>query len=256
MPVTGSPVFELTQGRVVLGSTPAVAGVDFDLARGEFLALLGANGSGKTTLVRALLGLRPLNGGGLHVFGQPVGAFRDWARIGYVPQRASTALGGPASVLEIALSGRIARTRRFRRYTATDREATTDALDVVGLSELATVPAARLSGGQQQRVLIARALAGGPDVLVLDEPLSGVDIEHQERVARTLGDFHAGGGTVLLVAHSLGPTEDLITREVVMDAGTVTYDGPHLPHHVHTDHVHHTESHPAPSPLDRAAGAT
>ncbi|HWC15337.1 MAG TPA: ATP-binding cassette domain-containing protein [Actinomycetota bacterium] len=254
--MTPTRVFELAQGRVVLGSTIAVDGVDFELARGEFLALLGANGSGKTTLVRTLLRLCPLSGGGLRVFGEPLREFREWARIGYVPQRASTALGGPASVMEVALSGRIARTSRFRRYRAADRSTTMDALEVVGLSDLAAVPVARLSGGQQQRVLIARALAGAPDVLVLDEPLSGVDVEHQERVARTLGGFHDGGGTVLLVAHGLGPTEDLITREVVMDAGTVAYDGPHLPHHVHTDHVHHTEPHAAPSPLDRAAGAT
>lgn len=247
-------MFELSEARVELGSTIAVDGVDFELAGGEFLALLGANGSGKTTMVRALLGLAPISTGSLRLFGKPLRAFRDWARIGYVPQRASTAPAGPASVMEVVLTGRVARSSRFRRYGAADRSAAMHALEVGGLSELASLPIARLSGGQQQRVLIARALAGAPEVLVLDEPLSGVDLEHQETMARTLRDFNSGGGTVLLVAHGLGPMEDLVTREVVMDAGAVVYNGPHLPHHVHADHVHHPEAHMRPSPLDRAAG--
>ncbi len=255
MHVTEPAAFELDRGRVTLGSTVAVDDVRFALMPGEFLALLGPNGSGKTTLVRALLGLVPLSGGRLALFGQPLGDFRGWGRIGYVPQQGSTAPTGAASVLEVALSGRIARTRRFRRYGRADRMAALDALDVVGLRDLAAAPVMRLSGGQQQRVSIARALAGSPDVLVLDEPLSGVDAEHQERVATALRDFNSGGGAVLLVAHGLGPIEELVTREVVMEAGRVVYDGPHHPDHVHADHAHHRDSHFPSSALDRAAGA-
>lgn len=253
--MTDTAAFELDRGRVALGSTVAVDDVRFELMPGEFLALLGANGSGKTTLVRALLGLVPLAAGKLSVFGQPLGEFRDWRRIGYVPQQGSTAPTGAASVMEVALSGRIARTRRFRRYSDADRAAAVDALDVVGLGDLAAAPVMRLSGGQQQRVLIARALAGSPDVLILDEPLSGVDAEHQERVAAALRDFNSGGGSVLLVAHGLGPVEEFVTREVVMDSGKVVYDGPHHPDHVHADHAHHRDAHPGSSALDRAAGA-
>jgi zinc transport system ATP-binding protein len=251
-----SQVFELHDGRVAFDSTVVVNDVNFEHAPGEFLTLLGANGSGKTTLVRALLGLVPLTDGRVRLFGEPLAAFREWARIGYVPQRTAASPGGPASVVEVVLSGRIARTRRLRRYGTADRSAATKALEVVGLTELAAVPVARLSGGQQQRVLIGRALAGSPDVLVLDEPFSGVDVEHQERLAFALADFHDNGGTVLLVSHGLGPMEQLVTREVVMDAGKVVYDGPHHPDHVHADHVHHPERHAASSPLDRAAGAS
>lgn len=247
-------VFELRGGRVAVDGTVVVAEIDFEVDRGEFLTLLGANGSGKTTLVRALLGLVPVTAGTIRVFGDPLATFRDWARIGYVPQRTSTAPGGPASVMEVVLSGRIARTRLLRSYGGADRAAATRALEVVGLAELASFPVARLSGGQQQRVMIARALAGAPDVLVLDEPLSAVDFEHQEKLAVTLADFNRAGGTVLLVAHGLGPIEELVTREVVMHSGKVVYDGPHHPHHVHAEHVHHPEPHPAHSPLDRAAG--
>ena len=249
------PVFELHGGRVALDATLIIDNLDFELRPGEFLTLLGANGSGKTTLVRALLGLVPLSGGGLRLFGQPRTLFRDWYRIGYVPQRVLSAAGAPASVMEVVLSGRIARTASFRRYGREDRSAAANALEVVGLSDLAGIPVARLSGGQQQRVRIARALAGAPDVLVLDEPLSGVDLEHQDRVASALEHVHAASGTVLLVAHGLGPIEDLVTREVVLQGGKVVYEGPHHPHHVHTEHVHHPEPDSPSSPLDRAAGA-
>lgn len=252
--MTEQTIFKLDDGRVTLDSTVAVDGVDLQLDAGEFLALLGANGSGKTTLIRALLGLVPLTSGRLFLFGEPHSVFSGWAHIGYVPQRAAAMSAGAASVMEVVLAGRIARSRRLRRYGAADRAAAADALGVVGMTELAKAQVTHLSGGQQQRVLIARALAGAPDVLVLDEPLAGVDIEHQERVADALRDFSSKGGAVLLVAHGLGPVEDLVTREVVMEAGRVVYDGPHHPDHVHAEHVHHPEQVVSASPLDRAAG--
>ncbi|MFN2389747.1 MAG: metal ABC transporter ATP-binding protein [Actinomycetota bacterium] len=252
--MSGEAVFELRAGTVVLGSAVVVDGVDFTLDTGDFVALLGSNGSGKTTLVRALLGLVPLSAGSVHIFGSPLDRFAEWPRIGYVPQRASVAPGAPASVMEVVLSGRAGRSRRFRPYGTTDRRAAAEALDAVGLSALAADPVADLSGGQQQRVLIARALAGEPEVLVLDEPVSGVDLDHQESFAAILRDFNHEGGTVLLVAHGLGAMEELIGREVVMHAGKVTYEGPHHPHHVHAEHVHHPEVELGDSPLDRAAG--
>lgn len=252
MPIAPELVLHMRAGRVALDGTPVLHDVDFRLERGEFLALLGSNGSGKTTLVRALLGLVPLVAGDVDLYGVPYSRFTGWSRIGYVPQRASAASGTPASVMEVVLTGRIARARRLRGYSRTDRAAAVAALRSVGMDDLTGAQVARLSGGQQQRVLIARALAGEPDTLVLDEPVSGVDLEHQERLAEVLHTFNKAGGSVLLVAHSLGATEDLVTREIVMHAGTVTYDGPHHPHHVHDDHVHHPEPHQDRSPLDRA----
>lgn len=247
-------VFDLNGGRVLLGGTPVLSQVDFRLDRGEFLALLGDNGSGKTTLVRALLGLVPLAEGDIRLFGTPLHRFRDWARVGYVPQRPSVLSGAPASVVEVVLSGRIARSNRWRAFTARDRAAAIASLEAVGLADHARTALTRLSGGQQQRVLIARALAVEPDVLVLDEPVSGVDLERQEGFAHTLADYHAGGGSVLLVAHALGEMEDLVTREVVLERGEVVYDGPHHPHHVHSEHTHHREARPEHSPVDRAVG--
>lgn len=247
-------VFELNGGRVVLNSTVVLEDLDFQLSPGEFLALLGSNGSGKTTLVRALLGLVALDSGFANILGERLERFNQWFRIGYVPQHVSALSSAPASVREVVLSGRIGRSRRFLPYRTSDRVAAVRALDAVGLGSLARVPLARLSGGQQQRALIARALVTEPDVLVLDEPLAGVDLEHQEELAETLKRMNLGGATILLVAHGLGSMEGLITREVVMHAGKITYDGPHHPHHVHEEPVHHPKVSHEGTPLDRAMG--
>jgi zinc transport system ATP-binding protein len=246
--VTTEAPFVLTKGRVALGGRVVLDDVDFTMNAGEFAVVLGANGSGKTTLVRSLLGLVPLARGELRLFGTPVRRFREWWRIGYVPQRFSAASGVPATVEEVVLSGRVARARRLRGYRSADHDAARRALDTVGLAGKHAEPVDRLSGGQQQRALIARALAGDPDVLVLDEPVSGVDIEHQEIFAFALGALRAEEHSVLLVAHELGAMQDLVTRAVVLDAGRIAYDGVPLDEHFHIEHVHH---HPHATPAER-----
>jgi zinc transport system ATP-binding protein len=231
-------VLDLRRGRVVLGGSPVLDEVDFRLGRGEFVALLGENGSGKTTLVRSLLGLLPLSSGRVELFGEPLESFRDWSRIGYVPQRFTAASGVPATVWEVALSGRVSRAGLLRPYSRADREEVARALEAVGLTELASKSVATLSGGQQQRVLIARALATDPDLLVLDEPVSSVDVEHQEAFAKSLGAASSRGRSVLLVAHALGAMEPLVTRVVVLAGGRVVHDGA-VPVGAEEFHVHH-----------------
>ncbi len=246
-----SAPFELRSATVTLGAIVALEDVDLTLRPGEFLALLGANGSGKSTLVRALLGLVPLQDGDLRIFERPLSAFREWWRVGYVPQRLAAAPATPASVLEVVLSGRIARSRRLRPYSRVDRAAALQAIEEVDLSERMHTPIGELSGGQQQRALLGRALAGEPEALLLDEPVAAVDLDHQERLAATLRRINERGCAVLLVAHSLGAMEELIAREVVLEGGRVVYEGPHLPHHIHAD-VHHEHQVVADSALDRA----
>lgn len=236
-------VFQMTDGRVTLDHRPVLRGIDLTVAEGEVLAVLGGNGSGKSTLIRALLGLVPLSGGTTLLYGVPPARFRDWWRIGYVPQRLSVGGGVPATVREIVLSGRIARQRRFRRTSAEDRAAVADALEAVGLTARAGDPVHTLSGGQQQRVLIARALAGRPDTFVMDEPTAGVDAASQRALADTLASLVARGRTVVLVMHELGPLEPLITRAVVLRDGRIVHDGaPPAAAGVHArpdhDHVH------------------
>ena len=232
-------VLELTGGRVVLGGTSVLDGIDFRLHAGEFVALLGENGSGKTTLVRAILGLVPVQGGAVSLFGRPLRDFREWGRIGYVPQRFTAAAGVPATVEEVVFSGRVARARWLRPYGPADRDHVEASLDAVGLTTLRRKRVSTLSGGQQQRVLIARALATDPDVLILDEPVSSVDVESQEAFAATLTRLHSENVSVLLVAHALGPLAALVNRTTVIARGRIAYDGPPRPTDTGELHVHH-----------------
>ncbi|MGP3947551.1 metal ABC transporter ATP-binding protein [Streptomyces sp. 7N604] len=236
------PVISLSKASASLGSRPVLRGIDLTLGHGEVVALLGANGSGKSTAVRAIVGQVPLTGGELELFGTPRSRFRDWARIGYVPQRTTAASGVPATVREVVAAGRLARTKLGRQRKA-DKDAVQRALELVGMADRAKDSVNNLSGGQHQRVLIARALATGPELLILDEPMAGVDHESQQVLADTLREQVAAGATVLLVLHELGPLEPLIDRAVVLRDGCVVHDGPPpqavgqhaLPGH---DHVH------------------
>lgn len=241
-------VVRIAHGVVAYGDRPVLRDVTLRVDAGEVVAILGANGSGKSTLIRALLGLVPLAGGAVTLFGTPAGRFRQWWRIGYVPQRVGAGSGVPATVSEVVASGRLARRGVLRPAGAADRVAVAEALAAVGLADRAGEPVATLSGGQQQRTLIARALAGQPEVLVLDEPTAGVDAASQDAFAEALRGFVAGGGTVLLVAHELGPLEPLVTRAVVVHDGGIAHDGPPpkpAGHHADPGHDH---VHPHASP--------
>ncbi|TVL91923.1 metal ABC transporter ATP-binding protein [Streptomyces sp. SAJ15] len=236
------PVISLSGARASLGSRPVLRGVDLTVHRGEVVALLGANGSGKSTAVRAVVGQVPLTEGELTLFGTPRRRFRDWARIGYVPQRTTAASGVPATVREVVSAGRLGRSRLGLLGRA-DRAAVDRALELVGMADRARDSVNALSGGQHQRVLIARALAGEPELLIMDEPMAGVDLASQQVLAATLREQVDAGTTVLLVLHELGPLEPLIDRAVVLRDGCVVHDGPPpeavgqhaLPGH---DHVH------------------
>ena len=198
MPV--APV-HLEDGAVAIGGRPVLRHVDLTVPEGQFVALMGANGSGKSTLVRAALGLWPLAQGSVHLYGTPLRRFDDWSRIGFVPQRGAATSGVPSSVYEVVASGRLSRRRLLRPLSREDRRAIAEALEVVGMTDRAKDRSGQLSGGQQQRVLIARALAGGADLLLLDEPTAGVDLANQRALAESLGRVKAAGATVLLVAH-------------------------------------------------------
>jgi zinc transport system ATP-binding protein len=250
-----SPV-HLTGGAVAIAGRPVLRGIDLTVDAGEFVALMGANGSGKSTLVRALIGLLPLVGGELALYGTPIDTFTDWRRIGFVPQRVGASSGVPASVWEVVASGRLTHRRLLRPLSRADRHAIDDAIAVVGLSDRARDGVSTLSGGQQQRTLIARALAGQPDLFFLDEPTAGVDLPNQLTLAASLAQLKERGATIVLVAHELGPLGSLVDRSVVMRDGRVAYDGAPLADHAvhHPDfaepHAHH--HHPDPARYDHS----
>ena len=224
-PSTGA-VLSLDRVGVVLGGRPIVRDVSLDVGPGQVVAILGANGSGKSTLLKSLVGLNPVSQGSVSLFGTPLPDFRHWERVGYVPQRSNVGTGVPATVREVVSSGRVARRTPFRPMSRAGRDAVTTALDLVGMADRAGHAVATLSGGQQQRVLVARTLAGEPDLLLLDEPNAGVDHASQEAIAETLGGRADAGASVVVVLHELGPFASLIDRVVALREGRVTYDGP------------------------------
>jgi zinc transport system ATP-binding protein len=210
---------------VQLGGLPVLRGIGLVVLPGETVTLLGGNGSGKSTLVRALLGLIPHQRGSVTLFGTSLGQFSDWKRIGYVPQRSTAALSN-ALVREVVAAGRLAHRRPFVPLRRTDRHLVGEALETVGMSDRAGDELRRLSGGQQQRVLIARSLATQPDLLVLDEPNAGVDLQHQQVLADVIAGLVDRGVAVLVVLHEVGALAELIDRAIVLREGRVVHDGP------------------------------
>jgi len=238
-PVAGVPAIEATGVTVALGGSPIVRGVDLVVPRGQVVALLGANGSGKSTLVRALVGVVPHGAGDVRLLGSPLGPAVPWDRVGYVPQRVSAATGVPATACEVVVSGTLH--GRHLRPPRDARARACAALEAVGLGPDADKAVRTLSGGQQQRVLIARALVRKPDLLLLDEPVAGVDLPSQQTFARALGTLAAAGTTILVVLHELGALAPLIQRAVVLRHGAVVHDGAPpapSPEHAGPEHVH------------------
>jgi zinc transport system ATP-binding protein len=215
--------------------------VELRIAEGEFVALAGPNGGGKTTLVRILLGLeRPSEGTAL-LWGEPAHRFSRRRTLGYLAQRSVLGGDAPATVREVVTAGRLAAGGLVGPLRRRDRELVTEAVERVGLSSVADAPLRTLSGGMQQRAFIAKALAGEPSLLVLDEPTTGVDAESQESLAALLDELHSDlGVTIVYVSHEFGAVERFVER-LVLVRRTIVFDGSpdelpgvwHDPSHVH-----------------------
>jgi zinc transport system ATP-binding protein len=223
------------------GGPPVLRDVDLAVEQGQFVAIAGPNGGGKTTLVRIALGLELPQIGSAELFGEPAAHSSRRSRIGYLAQRTQLGIESPVTVREVVSAGRVARLGIVGRFGRRDRVKVGAAIERVGLGGLAGRPMATLSGGQQQRALIAKALAGEPELLVLDEPTAGVDVDAQEALAGLLDELHRElGATVLLVSHEFGAFEDYVQR-LVLVRGTIEFDGTpdalpatwHDPSHVH-----------------------
>ncbi|MDO4243037.1 MAG: metal ABC transporter ATP-binding protein [Actinomyces sp.] len=226
--VLGQEVIGVQDASVVLGSDLVLDAVDLRVGGGESVALLGANGSGKSTLVRTVLGLHPLRSGRVRLFGHDVARRRrvPWGRVGYVPQRVSASSGVPATALEVVRSGLLSPTRPWADRGPRARRRAMEALEAVGLAQRAGDHVQVFSGGQSQRVLIARALVRDPELLVLDEPLAGIDRASREALATILGSLRDRGVTLVTVLHEMGELAEVVERAVVLEDGRVVSEGP------------------------------
>ena len=174
-----------------------------------------------------LLGLLQPSGGEVRLFGVPPAALHERWRLGYVPQRPALARELPATVEEVVAAGRLPRRGWWRRLGRADRDDIDHALGAVALLDLRSARVSELSGGQQQRAFIAKALACQPELLVLDEPVAGVDVESQGRFRDSLVHLvREHGAAVLLVSHELGAVADDLDRVVVLRNRKVVFDGP------------------------------
>ena len=187
------------------GRRVVLSDISFEIDAGDFLGLVGPNGAGKTTILRAILGsLSPLSG---TVSKAPT------LRFGYVPQRDSVDYNFPLKVLDVVMMGRYDRIGLMRRPARGDRDRACAALEHVGIANLAEQPLGALSGGQKQRALIARALVGEPNVLVLDEPTNGMDLVSTTQILGLVRELHERDNlTVLMVSHALNEVANYVER--------------------------------------------
>jgi zinc transport system ATP-binding protein len=236
------PVVEVKGAGFAYPHGPAVLeGVDLRIEGGEFVGIAGPNGGGKTTLIRLIVGLEAPGEGSIEVLGGSPAEAQRSGRIGYLPQRAEAGLDAPITVRELVTAGRTPVVGLLRTLKSADREAIDDAIERVGLEEQAGRSIRELSGGQRQRAFIAKALAGDPRLLVLDEPTAGVDAAAQEALAALLDSLRRDlAVTILYVSHEFGAIERYVSRLIVIRGGVV-FDGPpadladtwHDPSHVH-----------------------
>jgi zinc transport system ATP-binding protein len=261
-PSSDEVVIDLHRAAFGYGERAVLTDATLTIHRGEIVAVVGPNGSGKSTLMKGILGLNEQVAGSVTLFGVPSQDLHERARLGYVPQRHTLSASVRATAEEIVATGRLPRINWLGRLRATDRQIVARSLDVVGLADRAATEVSTLSGGQQRRVLIARALAGQPDVLIMDEPTAGVDAASQHVLADVLERLVEREVTMLIVTHELGALERLLTRIVVVDGGHIRFDGTPAAyvaqrdavHHDHDSHHHDLELGPRPSlaqgPLD------
>lgn len=196
----------VSQLTVNYDKTPVLWDISLSIPQGKLVGIIGPNGAGKSTLLKALLGLvKPLSGR-IEYYGAPFSAMQQ--RIAYVPQKDSIDWDFPITVEELVLMGRYGRLGLFRHPRDADRAASLQALDLVGMRELKGRQINQLSGGQKQRIFLARALCQDADILFLDEPFSGIDINSENLILKLLKELAHKGKTLFVVHHDLPDIEE------------------------------------------------
>jgi manganese/zinc/iron transport system ATP- binding protein len=185
---------------IAYGRRVVLAHVDADIPRSQVVSIVGPNGSGKSTLLKAIAGLIPLTGGEITLFDEPIARMRR--HVAYVPQREDVDWAFPVSVRDVVMMGRYPRRGWLRRPTAEDGHIAEHAMERMGIATLARRQISELSGGQQRRAFIARALAQESDVILLDEPMTGIDAETHDRILELFDEWRDEGKVVLQATHT------------------------------------------------------
>ncbi|OZA02572.1 MAG: zinc ABC transporter ATP-binding protein, partial [Sulfuricurvum sp. 17-40-25] len=207
-------LFEVRSLTYTVRGNEILKSVNMTVLKGEYCAIIGPNGGGKTTLIRLLMGLEKPTSGTIRLFGVDQQKFKAWHKIGYVPQRSALVDASfPATVREVVAMGRYALRGMFSIESAEDKQIIEESMEQMGVSDLRDRLIGHLSGGQRQRVMIARALASHPEVLIVDEPNTGVDVESQHRFYELLRSLHKTRGiSVLFITHDVGVIAEDISK--------------------------------------------
>jgi ABC-type Mn2+/Zn2+ transport system ATPase subunit len=218
---------------VAYGAQVVLSHVSADIPRGEVVSIVGPNGSGKSTLLKSVAGLLPLAGGAITLFGRPIDEMRR--HVAYVPQREDVDWTFPVSVHDVVMMGRYPRRGWLRRSTPADERAVIDAMRHLGIQDLAARQIGDLSGGQQRRAFIARALAQEPDVILLDEPMTGIDARTHDRILELFDEWQRHGKVVLQATHTHIHGGSMIVLRRTRDP----IPAEHYEHHAHEGGEHH-----------------
>lgn len=216
------PALDIDRVSFAYGQVPVLHDVSLCVREGEFVAVVGANGSGKTTVMKLALALLRTTTGSVRLFGCDIDSYREWWKVGYVPQRAQVLSALPVSVEEVVNTGLAARARCFGRRRRGDHERCEHVIELMGLAGDRRSRMSELSGGQQQRALIARALVTAPRLLVLDEPTTGVDAQARGVLRESLQNLvDVEGMAVVYVSHDPEGFTGLAQRVVAVQGGRV-----------------------------------
>jgi len=205
--------------------TPVIKNIKLEIKKGEFLTVIGPNGAGKTTLLETINGLLDSKGKGI-VFGKEIRKFGSEIRknIGYVPQDFSCDSLTPFLVKDVVMMGRFGKIGVLKSPSEKDHEIVKKTLSFLGISELEKKPIGKLSGGQLQKVMIARALAKEPEILLLDEPFSNLDLTSRSDISEKISFLNGRGMTVIMVVHDISSIPERCKRIVMIDNGNIVMD--------------------------------
>ncbi|XHH09676.1 MAG: metal ABC transporter ATP-binding protein [Candidatus Bathyarchaeia archaeon] len=200
-----TPILDVENLTVNRNGVPVIDGANFTISKGDYVGVVGPNGGGKTTLLNAVLTFLPITAGSIRLFGVDVAKFKAWEKVAYISQHATSFEDQfPLTVRELVSLGCLKKGKLGRRFTSEDWKKVDENLEYMGLSDVADRRIGQLSGGQKQRMFVAKALTHNPELILLDEPIVGVDSNAQEKFYKKLSDLNVERHTtIMLVTHDL-----------------------------------------------------